>query len=99
MGYNKKKINVIGNIKEIIMPKEKTLKIAICDDEKRVCAEIEAMLERIAQQFNIRVEISVWFSGETIRDYINKGNSFNIIFLDIELMKLTGIDVCKFRLI
>lgn len=54
---------------------------------------IETMLNQIADQLNIHVEISVWFSGETLQDYLNKGNRVDLVFLDIELMRLSGIDL------
>lgn len=77
-----------------IMPNEaRTLKIAICDDEKGYCAEFEEMLKDVAHRLNLRVHVDVWFSGETIREYLEKGNHIDILFLDIELMHLSGIDV------
>lgn len=48
------------------------LKIAVCDDDKTICSEIELMLEQISQQLKIRVEISIWFSGEAVCDFIKK---------------------------
>ena len=73
--------------------KNKFLNIAVCDDDKILCSELETMLNQIADQLNIHVEISVWFSGETLQDYLNKGNRVDLVFLDIELMRLSGIDL------
>lgn len=92
MGYNKTK-EINGRAGCIMVVKDRILSIAICDDEKALCAELEDMLEHVAQQLNLRIEISIWFSGEMILDYIKKGNHIDIIFLDIELLKLSGIEL------
>lgn len=77
-----------------MVPNEtRTLKIAICDDEKGYCAEFEEMLKDVANRLNLRIHIDVWFSGETIQEYLEKGNRIDILFLDIELIRLSGIDV------
>lgn len=96
MMYN---INIIkGTVKHIMtsIKKVKVLNIAIVDDEKALCSELESMLEKIAIQLNIRMEITVWFSGESIHDYLEKGNYLDIIFLDIELIQISGIDVANY---
>ena len=72
------------------------LKIAVCDDDKTICSEIELMLEQISQQLKIRVEISIWFSGEAVCDFIKKGSQLDIIFLEIELLGLSGIEIGKY---
>ena len=82
-----------GKVRCIMNQRKNVLRIAICDDEKGICSELENMLEGIGQELNVSMEISIWFSGESIQDYLEKGNQIDIIFLDIELMKLTGIDV------
>lgn len=93
MGYNEISKLMRKRDKFTMIQNKRALKIAICDDETGVCAELESMLEKIAQQINVHMEISVWFSGESMQDYLEKGNQIDIVFLDIELMKLTGIDV------
>lgn len=77
----------------IVLFENRVLRLAICDDEKALCGDIESKLERVANQLNIQVQTDVWFAGEGIRDYLAKENHIDVIFLDIELMKLTGIDV------
>lgn len=93
MRYNEMYNATMGKVRYIMNQKKNVLKIAICDDEKGLCSELESMLENIGKKLNISMEISIWFSGESIRDYLEKGNQIDIIFLDIELIKLTGIDI------
>lgn len=68
-------------------------KIGICDDSKLTCTELENMLRDIMQGLRIEAEIEPWYSGESLCKYLEAGNRFDLIFLDIELLKLSGIDV------
>jgi DNA-binding LytR/AlgR family response regulator len=67
--------------------------IGICDDGENVCAQIEEMLIQYAKKNNVRIEVNVWYTGESLKDYLSQGNHLDILFLDIELFKLTGIEV------
>lgn len=94
MSYNRRRALIVRKAAGGLMIfKNKFLNIAVCDDDKILCSELETMLNQIADQLNIHVEISVWFSGETLQDYLNKGNRVDLVFLDIELMRLSGIDL------
>ncbi len=67
--------------------------IGICDDGEQICIDIEKMLIQYAKEQNIQVDTNVWYSGEGLRDYLETGNHLDILFLDIELFKMTGIEV------
>jgi len=70
------------------------VKIAICDDEKNYRDEI---LEYITGYFNDKSEFVVleFFSGEDLIQYYNKGEVFDLIFLDIEMKDKNGIETAK----
>lgn len=74
----------------------RTIYIAICDDEKNFCSKMEKMIEEAAKQLNITVEVDIWFSGEELKKYLSQGNHIDIVFLDIELIKTTGIDLGRY---
>lgn len=67
--------------------------IGICDDGKNVCSSIEDMLLQYAGKKHIQVDICVWYTGEGLREYLDRGNQLDILFLDIELFRMTGIEV------
>lgn len=67
--------------------------IGICDDGENICSQIEGMLIKYAKENNIKTEVLVWYTGESLKDYLSKGKHLDILFLDIELFKLTGIEV------
>ncbi|MCR5194762.1 MAG: LytTR family DNA-binding domain-containing protein [Pseudobutyrivibrio sp.] len=71
------------------------LKIAICDDDKNVSSYIEAFVkpECIAQ--GIRAEIEVFSDGYYLLKSFEQGNNYNIVFLDIEMQKMDGIDTAR----
>lgn len=67
--------------------------IGICDDGENICASIENMLIQCAEEMNIQLDTNVWYTGEGLRDYLEKGNPLDILFLDIELIQMSGIEV------
>lgn len=71
------------------------LRFAICDDDSVICGQLERMLEKISQNFSKKIDVDVFFSGEKLYQIICDGAFFDIIFLDIELPQINGIDVGK----
>ena len=69
------------------------LKIAICDDNKSICAEIENMILEYEKNSYTQFEIEVFYTGESMINFIKTEHSFDLIFLDIELGTTTGIKV------
>lgn len=71
-------------------------KIGICDDGNNMCSFIENTVLRYVKEKNILADIQVWYSGESLCKYLEQGKSLDILFLDIELIELSGIDVGEF---
>lgn len=67
--------------------------IGICDDGENICTSIENMLFQYAEKKKVQVEVQVWYTGEGLKGYLEQGNHLDILFLDIELFKMTGIEV------
>lgn len=67
--------------------------IGICDDGESVCNVVEKMLLRYAERKNVPVQVQIWYTGEKLKEYMEQGNHLDILFLDIELLKMTGIEV------
>lgn len=69
-------------------------KIAICDDVESVCKELKEMILEIKSDiFCEPINIDVFYSGEALLSELNDNNVFDLIFLDIELKKINGIEV------
>lgn len=71
-------------------------KIGICEDNKSFSAELKSIIEKKFFQHNIDCEIKCFYSGEDILDDIlNSNKRYDIIFFDIELPGLNGIETAR----
>ena len=68
-------------------------RIAICDDEQVICSQIENVILKYAAESNEKIETQVFYSGEELCKFLLLGDSFDLIFLDIEMKMLNGIEV------
>lgn len=71
------------------------LKIAIVDDDDPVCSQVESFLFRIKKKYDIHFEIDIYNSGDRFQSHLQNGEFYDVVFLDIEMTGLTGIDVSK----
>lgn len=74
------------------------IKIAICDDDANNNETIRSYCDRISIVKKISVSIELFNNGENLLDYYkNNQETFNIIFLDIEMGadKKNGIETAK----
>lgn len=67
-------------------------RIGICDDEICTCSNIEDCLEKYAKNKNIRIDVEVFFSGEGLCKYLINKEPFDLLFLDIVLDKMDGVE-------
>lgn len=68
------------------------VRIAVCDDAVEICSE----LENIILDYDKQLPVDVFYSGEELIKYIKDGNNFDLIFLDIEIGKINGVEVGHF---
>lgn len=68
-------------------------RVAICDDEQTVCSRIEKIILDYQKISAEKIDILVFLSGQELCKYIKEGQAFDLIFLDIELGKINGIEV------
>ena len=69
------------------------LRIAICDDETGTCSEIENRILDFARHNALQIETEVFYSGETFYRSVQEDCSFDLVFLDIQLVRLDGVQV------
>lgn len=72
------------------------LNIAICDDEKEVCAYMENVLIQIGQAFSVEISIEVFYSGEKLCQSLHEGIYYDMVLLDIDLKTMNGIEIGEF---
>lgn len=69
--------------------------VAVCDDEKNVCSEIETILLDHAKKNKISLEVDVFYKGEELANILQNGMTYELIYLDVNLITTTGINVGK----
>jgi len=67
--------------------------VAICDDDQQLCFYIENVLLEYGDMTGKAIKTEVFFSGEELCEYLAAGTYYDLIFLDIEMKILSGIDV------
>lgn len=70
-------------------------RIAICDDEQAIGSQIENILLLYSKRDCLEVDITVFYSGEELYKYIESGHGFDLIYLDIEMELMNGLEVGK----
>lgn len=69
------------------------LNICICDDNKYFCNKLKSIIELYEEYSNISIDLSIFFSGESLYEYIKNRFEIDILFLDINLKNMDGIEV------
>ena len=69
------------------------IRIAIVDDDITTCQAIEQQLHQVSQELMCRVSIDVFQSGESFIETTERYERYDLVFLDIELIEMNGIDV------
>lgn len=70
------------------------LKIAVVDDENNICAFVENSLLKLSKKYGITIDVNVFYDGEGLIRELNE-DFFDVIFLDIKMNELSGIDVSR----
>lgn len=71
------------------------INIAICDDDKLICSQIENTLLSYTNSICLEVELNVFYDGKSLLDYIEQGFPLDVLYLDIEMDQIDGIEVGK----
>ncbi len=72
------------------------LKIAICDDNQIFCSEIETIILNNKDVINKQhLTIDIFYSGQQLINHLNQSHKYDIIFLDIEMESMNGVEVGK----
>lgn len=65
--------------------------IAICDDNMSFTEYIETILLQAQSLYAVRINISIFYSGESFCKAIEKKCSFDIVLMDIEMEGMDGV--------
>lgn len=70
------------------------MKILICDDNELACMKLREQLEAYGKLNRVKLQIESICSGEAALDKL-KGESYHVLFLNIEMSEQSGIQVGK----
>lgn len=70
------------------------LKICICDDDKKIHCTIRSLINKFIDH-DLLYEVVDAYTAEQLIDLHLRQNTYDIIFLDIEMQKLSGIDAAE----
>lgn len=65
--------------------------IAICDDDILLTGTLETMLFELQEPLRRRFHVDVYVSGRELVQALEQGSSYDIVFLDIEMEGMNGI--------
>ncbi|ROR25252.1 LytTR family two component transcriptional regulator [Mobilisporobacter senegalensis] len=68
------------------------LRIAICDDDNFVCSQLEEILLNLGEAYLEKLDIDIFYSGMELDKSIQNGESYDLIFLDIEMEHMNGVE-------
>lgn len=71
------------------------INIAVCDDESEICSQVERLLTEILTEKSIEYNIDVYNKGKELCEEM-KRTEYDLVFLDIELPEMNGVDIGRF---
>jgi len=70
-------------------------KIAVCDDEPKMLETHEKIIKKYLEENRIIADLQIYGSSEFLFHDINEGAYFDLLFLDIEMPRKTGMDIAR----
>lgn len=72
------------------------INIAVCDDEITSLEYIKSMIIDISKELRVCSEVITYNNGKQVVDVVcNRKDTFNILFLDMEMPDISGLEVAK----
>lgn len=72
------------------------INIAVIDDDVATGYELEKYLGKACDKLQIKSETDIYSTGEKFCEALETGETYNLIFLDIELCSSNGVEIGKY---
>lgn len=72
------------------------IKIAICDDVKELIDNLNKILQKIAIKSNETIMVDGYCEPEKLVDALKNNERYDMIFLDIQMPNMSGVEIGKF---
>ncbi len=69
--------------------------VAICDDEITICSQLEQIILEYGKLTSEKMEVDMYYSGEKLYKALTDGIFYDMVFLDIKLKLLNGVELGK----
>lgn len=70
--------------------------VAICDDNLDQVRQIENMIKEFQETYGTQFQIEMYCDGNDLKKSVEKGKKYELIYLDIEMDKMNGIEAAKY---
>lgn len=71
------------------------MRVAVCDDEMMILNQVEGMLKKYRANKQMNLSVSVFLSGEELLIDIEDNGIYDLIYIDIELTRINGIETAR----
>lgn len=72
------------------------IKVCVCDDDETIVNRICSVIDSLSKKNNIISKVEIFYDGATLLNNIQNNNSYyDVIFLDIEMNNMDGIETAK----
>lgn len=71
------------------------MRIAVCDDEITILRQVESLLDSYCVKRRMNATVSTFLSGEELLMDIEASGVYDLIYLDIELSRINGIETAQ----
>lgn len=71
------------------------LNIVICDDDEQFVTQLEGLISKYLKYNNFKADVQTFTKSQELIKYIQNEENLDLLFLDIELDGMTGIDIGK----
>lgn len=71
------------------------LNIGICDDDEQFTIQLENLITKYLESNNYKADIQTFTKSQDLLQYLKNEDDIDLLFLDIQLDQLTGIDIGK----
>jgi len=69
------------------------IRIGICDDDPMICSKLERIVLEFQKRTAEKLSVDSFYSGQELAYQLKNGAGFDLIFLDIELGAINGVEV------
>lgn len=72
------------------------IRVCICDDDELIANRISSIIDKLTEEKNINIKKDVYYSGSAMVRGMERNNSYyDLIFLDIEMKDMNGIETAR----